>query len=187
MHNSSTIKAYETSSEARRKAQLKTEETIADLKMLHGFSINDDESVLPPELQLEIESIQKTNDALIEQTESYEQNLITESESNETKNKNDILNYDNDSKSYEIYILAVFTIILIFITCIFIYDSRYLLIKNISKDELKSKEIEKQILAISAIDNVELSLKTEKILNDLNAIVNIDQLNQDNTVFSKPT
>jgi hypothetical protein len=85
LHNSSTIKAYETSSEARRKAQLKTEETIADLKMLHGFSINDDESVLPPELQLEIESIQKTNYALIEQTESYEQNLITESESNETK------------------------------------------------------------------------------------------------------
>jgi len=82
---SSTIKVYETLSEARRKAQLKTEETIADLKLLHGFDINDDESVLPLELQLEIQSIQNTNDALIEQTESYEKNLITESESNETK------------------------------------------------------------------------------------------------------
>jgi len=55
--------------------------------MLHGFDINDDESVLPPELQLEIESIQKTNDALIEKTESYEKTLISESESNETKER----------------------------------------------------------------------------------------------------
>jgi hypothetical protein len=55
---SSTIKVYEKLSEARRKAQLKTEETIADLKLLHGFDINDDESVLPLELQLEIQSIQ---------------------------------------------------------------------------------------------------------------------------------
>jgi site-specific recombinase XerD len=59
LQNSSlSIRAYETSTEARRRAQLKTEETIADLKMLHGFDINDDESVLPPELQLEIEYIQ---------------------------------------------------------------------------------------------------------------------------------
>ncbi len=86
-NSSSSIKAYETSSEARRRAQLKTEETIADLKMLHGFDINDDESVLPTELQLEIESIQKKNDSLIEQTESYEQTLISESESSVTKAK----------------------------------------------------------------------------------------------------
>ena len=93
VQNSSTIKAYETLSEARRKAQLKTEETIADLKILHGFDINDDESVLPAELQLEIESIQKKNDTLIEQTESYEQTLISESESSETKAKvNKIIN-----------------------------------------------------------------------------------------------
>jgi hypothetical protein len=85
LQNSQSIRAYETSSEARRKSQLKTEETIASFKVDNGFKINDDESVLPPELQLEIESIQKTNDALIEQTERYEQNLISESESNETK------------------------------------------------------------------------------------------------------
>jgi len=85
LQNSQSIRAYETSSEARRKSQLKTEETIASFKVDNGFKINDDESVLPPELQLEIESIQKTNYALIEQTESYEQNLISESESNETK------------------------------------------------------------------------------------------------------
>jgi hypothetical protein len=42
---------------------------------------------LPLELQLKIQSIQNTNDALIEQTESYEKNLITESESSETKSK----------------------------------------------------------------------------------------------------
>jgi len=34
-------------------------------------------------------------------------------------------------------------------------------------------------------ENVELSLQTEKVLNDLDAIVNIDQLNQDNTVYFK--
>jgi len=93
LQNSSSLKAYETLSEARRKAQLKTEETIADQKMLHGFDINDDESELPPEMQLEIETIQKKNDALIEQTESYEKTLISESESCETKAKvNKILN-----------------------------------------------------------------------------------------------
>lgn len=85
LHNSSSIKAYETSSEARHKAQLKTEETIAELKILNGFNINDVESVLPLKLQLEIESIQNTNDALIEQKESYEKTLISESESSETK------------------------------------------------------------------------------------------------------
>ena len=85
LQDSQSIRTYETSSEARRKAQLKTEETIASFKVDNGFKINDDESVLPPELQLEIESIQKTNDALIEQTENYEQTLISESESNETK------------------------------------------------------------------------------------------------------
>lgn len=67
------MKAYETSVEARREAQLKTEETIADLKILNGFEINDDESVMPPELLLEIESIQKTSDELIEKNENYEQ------------------------------------------------------------------------------------------------------------------
>jgi hypothetical protein len=55
--------------------------------LIHGFNINDDESELPPEMQLEIETIQKTNKALIEQTESYEENLISESESSETKAK----------------------------------------------------------------------------------------------------
>ena len=84
MQNSSSLNAYETCAEARRKSQLKTEETIAKLKILHGFDINDDESALPPELQLEIESIQDANDALIEKTKSYENFLISESESNET-------------------------------------------------------------------------------------------------------
>ena len=93
LQNSSSLTAYETLSEARRKAQLKTEEAIADLKLLHGFNINDEESELPPEMQLEIESIQKTNKELIEQTESYEENLISESESSETKAKvNKIIN-----------------------------------------------------------------------------------------------
>jgi hypothetical protein len=87
LQNSSSIKAYEICSEARRKIQLKTEEAIAELKMLNGFNINDDERLLPSETQLEIESIQKKNDSLIEKTESYEQTLISESESSETKSK----------------------------------------------------------------------------------------------------
>jgi len=87
LQNSSSIKAYETCSEARRKIQLKTEEALAELKMLHGFNMNDDESTLPLEMQLEIESIQNTNYSLIEKTQSYEQTLISESESSETKSK----------------------------------------------------------------------------------------------------
>jgi hemerythrin superfamily protein len=87
LQNSSSIKAYEKSLEAKCRAQLKTEETIAELKTLHGFDINDDENVLPTELKLEIESIQNTNDVLIKTIESYEQNLISESESNETKKR----------------------------------------------------------------------------------------------------
>ena len=54
LENSATMKAYETISEVRRKSQLKTEKTIAKLKILNGFNINDDESVLPLEFQLEI-------------------------------------------------------------------------------------------------------------------------------------
>ncbi len=47
---------------------------------------------MPPELQLEIEIIQKNSDALIEKTESYEQTLISESESSEIKSQvNEIL------------------------------------------------------------------------------------------------
>ncbi len=99
LQNSSSLKAYETLSEARRKAQLKTEETIADQKMLHGFDINDDESELPPEMQLEIETIQKKNDALIEQTESYEKTLISESESCETKKRIKEILSDLDEKT----------------------------------------------------------------------------------------
>jgi len=87
LQNSSSIKAFETCSEARRKIQLKTEEALAELKMLHGFNMNDDESTLPLEMQLEIESIQNTNYSLIEKTQSYEQTLISESESSETKSK----------------------------------------------------------------------------------------------------
>ncbi len=44
--------------------------------------------MLPLELQLEIQSIQNTNDALIEKIESYEKNLISESESNDTNCQN---------------------------------------------------------------------------------------------------
>ena len=66
---------------------LKTEETIAKLKILHDFDMNDDENALPLELQLEIESIQDANDALIEKTKGYEELLISESESNETRTK----------------------------------------------------------------------------------------------------
>jgi hypothetical protein len=92
------MKAYETSVEARREAQLKTEETIADLKILNGFEINDDESVMPPELVLEIESIQKTSDELIEKNENYEQILISESESAETKARVNEIFADLDGK-----------------------------------------------------------------------------------------
>ena len=67
-------------------------------------------------------------------------------------------------------------------TCIFIYDSRYLFKKYKPKDELKSKESEKKVtedhinneVAISSLNNVELPL--QEISNDLNAIINIDQL-----------
>jgi len=78
-----SLKAYETSAELRRKAQLKTEETIAELKINNGFNINDEEINLPFELQLEIETIQKNSDALIEKTDSYEQILSSDSQSNE--------------------------------------------------------------------------------------------------------
>jgi len=98
LQNSSTIKAYETSAEARRKSQLKTEETIAEIKIQNGFDINDDESILPAELKLEIETIQKTNDELIEKTEGYEQTLISESESVETKTKVNVIFADLDEK-----------------------------------------------------------------------------------------
>ncbi len=47
--------------------------------------MNDDENALPLELQLEIESIQDANDALIEKAKGYEELLISESESNETR------------------------------------------------------------------------------------------------------
>ncbi len=100
---------------------------------------------------------------------------------NETKKTNNILN-NNDSKTYEIYILIAFTIILFFLTFIFIYDSRYLFKKYKPKDELKSKDSEKKgtddhinnEVAISSLNNVELPL--QEISNDLNAIINIDQL-----------
>jgi len=72
----SSMNSYETVSELRRKAQLKTEETIADLKILNGFNINDDESILPTELQLKIETIQKKSEELIEKTESYEKKKL---------------------------------------------------------------------------------------------------------------
>lgn len=85
----SSMNSYETVSELRRKAQLKTEENIADLKILNGFNINDDESILPTELQLKIETIQKKSEELIEKTESYEKNLILESESSTIKTKVD--------------------------------------------------------------------------------------------------
>ncbi len=85
----SSMNSYETVSELRRKAQLKTEETIADLKILNGFNINDDESILPTELQLKIETIQKKSEELIEKTESYEKNLILESESSTIRTKVD--------------------------------------------------------------------------------------------------
>jgi hypothetical protein len=42
--------------------------------------MNDDENALPLELQLEIESIQDANGALIEKTKSYEELLISESD-----------------------------------------------------------------------------------------------------------
>ena len=99
LQNSSSIKAYEKSLEAKCRAQLKTEETIAELKTLHGFDINDDENVLPTELKLEIESIQNTNDMLIKTIESYEQNLISESESNETKKRIKEILSDLDEKT----------------------------------------------------------------------------------------
>jgi len=98
----SLSKVYETS-EAKLQAQLKTEETIAKLKILNGFNINDDESVLPAELQLEIESIQNTNDTLIEQTELHEYNLISESESSETKAKVNKILAELDGKIELIY------------------------------------------------------------------------------------
>jgi len=85
----SSMNSYETVSELRRKAQLKTEETIADLKILNGFNINDDESILPAELQSKIETIQKKSEELIEKTESYEKNLILESESSTIRTKVD--------------------------------------------------------------------------------------------------
>ena len=47
---------------------------------------------------LEIESIQKTNDALIERVESYEKILISESESVETKARVNEIIADLDSK-----------------------------------------------------------------------------------------
>ncbi len=99
LQNSSSIKAYEKSLEAKCRAQLKTEETIAELKTLHGFDINDDENVLPTELKLEIESIQNTNDMLIKKTESYEQTLISESESCETKKRIKEILSDLDEKT----------------------------------------------------------------------------------------
>jgi len=77
--------AYESSSELRRRAQLKTEETIAELKVLNGYDINDDESVLSSELQKQIEEIYATSEALIEKTETYEKSLVSESETAETK------------------------------------------------------------------------------------------------------
>jgi len=80
-----TDQAYESSSELRRRAQLKTEEIIADLKTLNGYDINDDESVLSLELQEQIANIYRTSEALIEKTESYEKSLISESETAETK------------------------------------------------------------------------------------------------------
>ena len=80
-----TDQAYESSSELRRRAQLKTEETIADLKILNGYNIDDDESILSTELQKQIEDIYKNSDSLIEKTEIYEKSLISDSESAETK------------------------------------------------------------------------------------------------------
>ena len=74
-------KTYESSAELRRKTQLKTEETIAELKILNGFGINDEESTLPLELQFEIEKIQKNSDALIEKTDSYEKMLNSDLDS----------------------------------------------------------------------------------------------------------
>ena len=69
-NNATTV--YESSIELRRKAQLRTEEKIADIKITNGFDINDEESMLPPELQLEIEALQQKSDDLIDKTEEYE-------------------------------------------------------------------------------------------------------------------
>ncbi len=76
-----SAKTYESSAELRRKTQLKTEESIAELKILNGFGINDEESTLPLELQFEIETIQKNSDALIEKTDSYEKMLNSDLDS----------------------------------------------------------------------------------------------------------
>ena len=79
--------------------------------------------------------------------------------------------------------MIAFTIILFFLTCIFIYDSRYLFKKYKPKDELnKSKESEKKVtedhinneVTISSLNNVD-ELPLQEISNDLNAIINIDQ------------
>jgi hypothetical protein len=84
-NKASTI--YESSVELRRKAQLRTEEKIADLKLVNGFNVDDDESSLPPELQSEIVSIQTKSDDLIQKTQDHEESLMAALVLSETKQK----------------------------------------------------------------------------------------------------
>jgi hypothetical protein len=86
---------YESSIELRRKAQLRTEEKIADLKIANGFDINDEESVLPPDLQLEIEALQKKSDDLIDKTEEYENCMNKALELSESKKKDILAQVDS--------------------------------------------------------------------------------------------